>query len=46
MNQSEMYEIPVAVGKEVAYLRVYRDDRIDKCLLNLRTGPSLPSTLK
>jgi hypothetical protein len=46
MNQSEMYEIPVAVGKEVAYVRVYRDEQIDRCLLGSQTGPSLRSTSK
>lgn len=46
MNQSEMYEIPIAVGKQVAYVGFIVTSRIDKCLSGSRTGPSLPLTLK
>lgn len=38
MNQSEMYEIPVAVGKEVAYVRVYRDEQDRQVLVGFANG--------
>ncbi|WP_263385866.1 hypothetical protein [Granulicella arctica] len=41
MNQSEMYEIPVAVGKEVAYVRVYRDEQDRQVLVGFTDGTEL-----
>lgn len=41
MNQSEMYEIPVAVGKEIAYVRVYRDEQDRQVLVGFTDGTEL-----
>lgn len=41
MNQSEMYEVPVAVGKEVAYVRVYRDEQDRQVLVGFTDGTEL-----
>jgi hypothetical protein len=41
MDQSEMYDIPVAVGKQIAYVRVYRDEQDRQVLLGFTDGTEL-----
>ena len=41
MKQSEMYEIPVAVGKQIAYMRVYRDEQDRQVLVGFTDGTEL-----
>lgn len=41
MNQSELYDIPVAVGKQIAYVKVYRDEQDRQVLLGFTDGTEL-----
>jgi hypothetical protein len=41
MDDSDMYEIPVAVGKQIAYVKVYRDEQDRQVLLGFTDGTEL-----
>ena len=41
MDQSDMYEIPVAVGKQIAYIRIYRDEQDRQVHLGFTDGTEL-----
>ena len=41
MNQSEIYEIPLAVEKQVAHIKVYRDEQDRQVLVGFTDGTEL-----
>ena len=41
MNQSELYDIPIAVGKQIAYVKVYRDEQDRQVLLGFTDGTEI-----
>ena len=41
MDDSDMYEISVAVGTQIAYLKVYRDEQDRQVLLGFTDGTEL-----
>jgi hypothetical protein len=46
MDQSDMYEIPVAVGKQIAYIRIYRDEQDRQVHLGFTDGTELAIDLE
>ncbi len=41
MDESDMYEIPVAVGKQIAYMRIYRDEQDRQVHVGFTDGTEL-----